>query len=69
MRGKTVKRKKKYYCMIKSTRMRWGWQVTCIRHRTGAYGLWVGRPEGESPIGRNRRRWEDNIKTDIQEVG
>jgi hypothetical protein len=29
----------------------------------------VGRPEGRSPLGRPRRRWEDNIKMDIQEVG
>jgi len=55
--------------MIKSTRMRWGWQVTCIRDRTGAYRLWVGRPGGESPLGRTRSRWEENTKADIQEVG
>jgi hypothetical protein len=29
----------------------------------------VGRPEGRRPLGRHRRRWEDNIKTDLQEVG
>jgi hypothetical protein len=29
----------------------------------------VGKPEGKRPLGRLRRRWEDNIKTDIQEVG
>ena len=29
----------------------------------------VGKPEGKRPLGRHRRRWEDNIKTDIQEVG
>jgi hypothetical protein len=29
----------------------------------------VGKPEGKSPLGRPRRRWEDNIKTDLQEVG
>jgi len=29
----------------------------------------VGKPEGKSPIGRPRRRWEDNIKMDFQEVG
>jgi hypothetical protein len=32
-------------------------------------GLWWGKPEGERPLGRPRRRWEDNIKMDLQEVG
>ena len=49
--------------------MKWGGQVTFIRHRTGAYRLSVGRPEGENPLGRSRRRWEVNTKADIQEVG
>jgi hypothetical protein len=35
----------------------------------GAYRILVGRPEGRSPLGRPRRRWEDNIKMDLQEVG
>jgi hypothetical protein len=35
----------------------------------GAYNILVGRPEGRSPIGRPRRRWEDNIKMDLWEVG
>ena len=34
-----------------------------------AQGLGGGEPEGESPLGRPRRRWEDNIKMDLQEVG
>jgi len=29
----------------------------------------VGKPEGKNPLGRPRRRWEDNIKMDLQEVG
>jgi len=37
--------------------------------RAGAYGVLVGKPEGERPLGRPRRRWEDNIKTDLQEMG
>jgi len=32
-------------------------------------GLLVGKPEGKRPLGRPRRRWEDNIKMDLQEVG
>jgi hypothetical protein len=35
----------------------------------GAYRILVGRPEGRRPLGRPRRRWEDNIKMDLQEVG
>ena len=31
--------------------------------------VWVGKPEGKRPLGRPRRRWEDNIKMDLQEVG
>jgi hypothetical protein len=34
-----------------------------------AYKILVGRPEGRRPLGRPRRRWEDNIKIDLQEVG
>jgi hypothetical protein len=37
--------------------------------RRGAYGVSIGRPEGKRPLGRPRRRWEDNIKMDLQEVG
>jgi hypothetical protein len=35
----------------------------------GAYRILVGRPEGRRPLGRPRRRWEDNIKMNLQEVG
>jgi hypothetical protein len=35
----------------------------------GAYRILVGRPEGRRTLGRPRRRWEDNIKMDLQEVG
>jgi hypothetical protein len=35
----------------------------------GLYRVLVGKPEGKRPLGRHRRRWEDNIKADIHEVG
>jgi len=35
----------------------------------GVHRVSVGKPEGKRPIGRHRRRWEDNIKMDLQEVG
>jgi hypothetical protein len=34
----------------------------------GAYNILVGRPEGRRPLGRPRRRWEDNIKMDLSEI-
>jgi hypothetical protein len=37
--------------------------------RGGVYRVSVGRPDGKSPLGRPRHRWEDNIKIDLQEVG
>jgi len=37
--------------------------------RRGVYGVLVKKPEGKRPLGRPRRRWGDNIKMDIQEVG
>jgi hypothetical protein len=37
--------------------------------KRGAYRILVGRPEGRRPLGRLRRRWEDNIKMDLQDVG
>ena len=35
----------------------------------GVHRMLVGKPEGKKPLGRPRRRWEDNIKMDLQEVG
>jgi hypothetical protein len=37
--------------------------------RKGAYRVLVGKPEGKRPLGRPRCRWEDNIKTDLREIG
>ena len=37
--------------------------------RRGVYRVLVGKPEGKRPLGRPRRRWEDNIEMDLQEVG
>jgi hypothetical protein len=37
--------------------------------RRGAYRALVGKPEGRRPLGRPRRRWEDNIRMDVREVG
>jgi len=40
-----------------------------MRERRGAYRVLVGKPEGKRQLGRPRRRWEDNIKMGLQEVG
>jgi hypothetical protein len=55
--------------VIKLIRMRWAGNVACKGERRGADRILVGRPEGSRPLGRPRRRWEDNIKMDLQEVG
>jgi len=48
--------------------MRWERHVQRIGEMRGVYRVLVGKPEGKRPLGRPRRRWEDNIKMDIQEV-
>jgi hypothetical protein len=55
--------------VIKSRRMRWAGHVARMGEARCAYRILVGRPEGRRPLGRPRRRWEDNIKIDLQEVG
>ncbi|KAJ4428355.1 hypothetical protein ANN_24374 [Periplaneta americana] len=54
---------------IKSRRLRWAGHVARMGESRNAYGVLVGRPEGNRPLGRPRRRWEDNIKMDLREVG
>jgi len=52
--------------VIKSRRMRWAGHVACMGEGRGVYRVLVGKPEGKRPLGRPRRRWEDDIKMDIQ---
>ncbi|KAJ4446907.1 hypothetical protein ANN_13608 [Periplaneta americana] len=54
---------------IKSRRLRWAGHVALMGESRNAYRVLVGRPEGKRPLGRPRRRWEDNIKMDLREVG
>jgi len=54
--------------VIKSIRIRWAGHVVCMGERRGVYRVLVGKPERRIPLGRPRRRWEDNIKMDLQEV-
>jgi hypothetical protein len=55
--------------VIKSRRMRWAGYVARMGEGSGVYRVLVGRPEGKRPLGRPRRRWEDNIKMDLGEIG
>jgi hypothetical protein len=54
--------------VIKSRRMRWAGHVARMGHRRGVYRVLVRKPEGNRPHGRSRRRWENDIKMDFQEV-
>jgi hypothetical protein len=55
--------------VIKARRMRWTGHVARMGEVRGAYNILVGRPEGRRPLGRRRRRWEDNIRMDLREIG
>jgi hypothetical protein len=55
--------------VVKSRRMRWAGRVARMGERRGVHRVLVGKPEGKRPLGRPRRRREDNINMDLQEVG
>jgi hypothetical protein len=55
--------------VIKSRRMKWAGHVARMGDKRGAYRVLMGNTEGKRPLGRPRRRWEDDIKMDIQELG
>jgi hypothetical protein len=55
--------------IIKSRRMRWAEHVARMGEERNACRLLVGKPEGKRPLGRPRRRWVDNIKIDLLEIG
>ena len=55
--------------VVKSRRMTWAGHVARMGEERGVHRVLVGKPEGKRPLGKPRRRWEDNIKMDLQEVG
>jgi hypothetical protein len=55
--------------VIKSRRMRWAGHVARIVEMRNACKFLVEKPEGKRPLGRPRRKWEDNIRTDLMEIG
>jgi hypothetical protein len=54
---------------IKSRRIRWAGHAARMGETRNAYTILVGKPEGKRPLGRTRRRWVDNIKIDLREIG
>ena len=54
---------------LKSRRLRWAGHVARVEQSRNAYRVLVGKPESKRPLGRQRCRWEDNIKMDLKEVG
>jgi hypothetical protein len=55
--------------VIKARRMRLAGHVARMGKVRGVHNILVGRPGGRRPLGRPRRRWEDNIKMDLREIG
>jgi hypothetical protein len=55
--------------IIKMRRLRWAGHVILMGEKRNVYRLLVGKPEGRRPLGRPRRRWVDNIRMDLVEVG
>jgi hypothetical protein len=55
--------------VMKARRMRYAGHVARMGEKRNAYRLLVGKPEGRRPLGRSRRRWLDNIRMDVVEVG
>ena len=51
---------------LKSRRLRRAGHVACMEQSRNAYRVLVGKPESKRPLGRPRRRWEDNIKMDLR---
>jgi hypothetical protein len=55
--------------IMKSRRMKYAGHVARMGEKRNVYRLLVGKPEGRRPLGRSRRRWLDNIRIDLVEVG
>ena len=55
--------------VIKSRRLRWTRHVARMEEGRSAFKVLTGKPTGKRPLGRPRRRWEDNIRMDLEEIG
>ena len=54
---------------MKSRRMRWTGHVARMKEGRSAFKILTGKPTGKRPLGRPRRRWEDSIRMDLEEIG
>ena len=55
--------------VIKSTRLSWAGHVVRMEEGRSAFKILTGKPTGKRPLGRPRRRWEDNIRIGLEEIG
>ena len=55
--------------MIKSRRLRWAGHVARMEESRSAFKILTGKPTGKRHLGRPRRRWKDNIRIDLEEIG
>ena len=55
--------------VIKSRRLRWAGHVARMEEGRSAFKILTGKPTGKIPLGRPRRRWKDNIRMDLEEIG
>jgi hypothetical protein len=55
--------------MVVSRRMRWAGHVARMGEKRNAYRILVRKPEEKRPLGRPRRKWVDNVKMDLREIG
>ena len=55
--------------VIKSRRLRWAGHVARMEEGRSAFKILTGKPTGKRPLGRPWRRWEDNIRMDLEEIG
>ena len=54
--------------VIKSRRLRWAGYLARMEEGRSAFKILTGKPTGKRPLGRPRRRWEDNIRMDLEEI-
>ena len=55
--------------VIKFRRLRWAGHIARMEEGRSAFKILTGKPTGKRPLGRPRRRWEDNIRMDLEEIG
>ena len=55
--------------LIKSSKLRWVGHVDRMKESRSVFKMLTGKPTGKRPLGRPRRRWEDNIRMDLEEIG